>query len=266
MARSGPSTLVRDALVIDGSARITVRDVAAPSPSGATHAAPSAPPVPPAGVSARGVVPRYRVGVTLALPWILGVGLGALLLACGSGGASPARDGGGGVDASVEGGPDDGAAGPDAPDGADGADGADGGTLADAPPGDGYGHVVCSGPLPDAGFSSLADLPIARLCGGAYGDLYESSPPPCQGLVLVTVATGVDTGDYWLFDATTGALVATGEGVDGTISCAGAVPGFQFPDPCFDNGGWDGPGIDLCDDAAADAAAGDAATDAIPSD
>ncbi len=187
----------------------------------------------------------------------LGAPLVALLVAgCGSGGASPSPDAGTSADSSAGG----------------GADGGSDGASTDGPVSDASLHVVCAGPLPDAGFSSLADLPVARLCGGAYGDLIESSPPPCQGLVLVTVPTSADSGDYWLFDAATGALVATGSGDNGTLSCSGAAPGFQFPEACFEIGGWSGPGIDLCTDGAADAAAGDgalvvdAAGDAVASD
>ena len=121
--------------------------------------------------------------------------------------------------------------------------------------------TFCTGPLPDAGFSSLADLPIARLCAASFDDEVSESKPSCQGWRLVSAASGVDCGGWWLFDDATGALAAVGGGCNTDLACTGAVPGFQFPYQCFVNSGWT-PTVDLCPDASpGDGGIADASTD-----
>lgn len=128
--------------------------------------------------------------------------------------------------------------------------GADGGADATS--------VDCSSPLASPGFSSLADLPVAQLCAQSWMGLrnvIESAP--CQGTIEVDDETGGDCSEFWLFDATTGALVATGSVCTGPISCT-AAPGFQFPTGCTATG-W----TNLCTDAGTgDGAVPDAQTDA----
>jgi hypothetical protein len=139
------------------------------------------------------------------------------------------------------------------------ADGGDDGADLDAPD---WG-TWCSGPLPDAGFSSLADLPAATLCAESVGNDLSVSKLPCQGYLLASMSTGVDCGVWWLFEASTGALVAAGDGCN-TLSCSGAVPGFRVPYQCFVNGGW-GPDVSLCPDGGPDSSAiADAPVEAPP--
>jgi hypothetical protein len=58
---------------------------------------------------------------------------------------------------------------------------------------------------------------------------------------------GVDCLAFWLFDATTGALVALGDGCN-EFRCTEAAPGFQFPLACFPGNpnGIDGTYQNLC--------------------
>ena len=120
--------------------------------------------------------------------------------------------------------------------------------------------TTCSGPLGDAGFSSLAELPIAAICASSpqiMGDsLLEFS---CGSWTLVVQSTGSDCENFWLFDATTGALEALGEGCE-EVPCTGAAPGFQFPSECSLTGRLEGPSppLNLCalTDAGADVETG----------
>jgi hypothetical protein len=110
------------------------------------------------------------------------------------------------------------------------------------------GGVACTGPLRDAGFSSLANLPVAQLCAqageGGFGQglLFESTP--CQGLILVELLPeGPDCGALWVFDARTGELQGAGFECDifaQGYGCSGGIPGFRFPDACnpLVDGGW----------------------------
>lgn len=168
----------------------------------------------------------------------------ASLAACGGGhGANQAN---GGADGTTGGSPDAASASDEG-----GGSGPDGGPW-------------CPGPLPDAGFSSLADLPIASLCRGSYVNGLSESKRPCQGSIVVSISEGVDCGGWWLFDAKTGALEAVGGGCAGGTGpgCTGAVAGLQFPYQCFLNGGWP-ESVELCSDAGADAGSiADAAADA----
>jgi hypothetical protein len=117
--------------------------------------------------------------------------------------------------------------------------------------------ITCSGPLQDAGFSSLADLPLAQLCAQSAtasdspGGLVLQSPAPCAGLIWVSSATGIDCSEFWLFDATTGALQASGNTCNASYyACLGSVPGFTFPNQCIvPNHGWIGNGKEQCPDA-----------------
>jgi hypothetical protein len=120
----------------------------------------------------------------------------------------------------------------------------------DASPDSSEGGETCPAGLPDAGFTTLADLPIAKLCaesamayGGSYESVRESVPGagnPCQSsnLVIVLVDAGPDCGEFMLFDATTGALQAVGAECNGEPTCNGAVPGFSFPSQCFGPWAW----------------------------
>jgi hypothetical protein len=119
--------------------------------------------------------------------------------------------------------------------------------------------TTCLGPLGDAGFSSLIELPVAALCASSaqvMGD--EMLEWSCGSWTLVVRGTGPDCGTFWLFDATTGALEALGQGCEGFV-CTGAAPGFQFPSECAP-GTVEGPPppINLCaiNDAGADVEAG----------
>ena len=89
--------------------------------------------------------------------------------------------------------------------------------------------IACTSPLRDAGFSSLAVLPLAAICQGdpAYHHVVESS---CGSWTLVS-AGEADCNTFFLFDATTGALVALSNNwcEDEALTCTAAAPGFQFP-------------------------------------
>lgn len=107
--------------------------------------------------------------------------------------------------------------------------------------------VWCKGSVRDAGFSSLSQFPFAAYCAGPYPNTVFEATTSCQGTLIVGAADGSDCGLWWLFDATTGALEATGGGCNGGWSCGGAAPGFKFPYQCFINGGWEE--TDPCFDA-----------------
>jgi hypothetical protein len=173
--------------------------------------------------------------------------LALIAVACGSSPTSATGPSDGGLDVTTESGSNSDAT----------ADSLADGTDLDA-------SVECSSPLSNPGFSSLADLPIAQLCAQSWmglRNLIESAP--CQGIIEVDDETGTDCSEFWLFDATTGALVATGSVCTGPISCT-AAPGFQFPTGTGCQGmGW----THLCPDAgtgdgAVPDAQADAATDA----
>jgi hypothetical protein len=93
--------------------------------------------------------------------------------------------------------------------------------------------VNCATTLDDAGFSSLADLPLADLCarvaGMDNGSLTESTP--CTGFKTVVLDDASDCSYFWLFDATSGLLVADGGGCDIYSSC-NARPGVRFAMLC----------------------------------
>jgi hypothetical protein len=98
------------------------------------------------------------------------------------------------------------------------------------------GDITCTGPLADAGFSSLADLPIAELCAAnsaQSGSGLVEGTMPCGGTIMVSAGNGVDCYTWWLFDSTTGTLEASGGGCNTGLSCSGAAPGFSFPNQCF---------------------------------
>jgi len=90
---------------------------------------------------------------------------------------------------------------------------------------------VCSGSL-DAGFSTLADLPIATLCSQSVPNGGSVVELQCGSWTLVQQGFGGDCSLFWLF-ATSGALVATGNGCNTTASCTGAAPGFEYPSECI---------------------------------
>jgi hypothetical protein len=173
------------------------------------------------------------VNSTFRVCWA-GLFAGALIAACGGGsgdgqsdagalqegGSTPQDDGGVGADATINSQPDAGAS------PIDGQHGPDGG-------------LWCPGTLVDAGFSSLADLPIAQMCASASYHQVVESTLPCQGYNIVEVSDPLSScAPWWLFDAT-GALVATGSRCGASVpGCSAAVPGLSFPYQCFINGGW----------------------------
>ena len=55
------------------------------------------------------------------------------------------------------------------------------------------------------------------------------------------MTTGVDCGEWWLFDAASGALKAYGAvcGATNALGCLGAAPGIQLPTACFFAGSLD---------------------------
>ena len=126
------------------------------------------------------------------------------------------------------------------------------------------GSITCSGPLPDAGFSSLADLPVAQLCAqsgvGGYGAGIVVESMACQGSIIVSSPTATDCGSFWLFDATTGALQAAGGGCNGGLACSGAATGFDFPSQCWSTWPSASGGEELCPDGGSEAGS-DALTD-----
>ncbi len=205
---------------------------------------------------------RVRAGF---VSW--GVTMGALV-ACGSSGSAlpPVADGGFDTAADAE------------LDAGDGSATVDGGASSDTaldgssgpvdsgpwtPPDASFTPPTCVGPLGDAGFTSLADFPVATLCASTGGMVVEGSPP-CQGSILVSVPDSPgsgDLGEWWLFDAATGALEASGTNTNGLIACGGGATGFVYPYQCFEYGGWPQK-TSLCTDAgSADAAVGDSSAD-----
>lgn len=144
------------------------------------------------------------------------------------------------------------------------------GAVRDAPADVADAIIDCPGALPDAGFTSLDDLPVAQLCAesgaGGYGaGVVEETTTPCDGSILVQSPMETDCGAFWLFDATTHALQAIGGQCNGSYGCSGAVPGFRFPSECFEpSWQWGSSGIELCPDAGPPGAVdgGDAAPEA----
>ena len=114
----------------------------------------------------------------------------------------------------------------------------------------------CPTGLADAGFTSLADFPLASICaasamGGGNG-VFETTDA-CDGSILVQSAMGIDSGDFWLFDASTGALQAQGDGSNGDYTCTGVSAGFRFPAECFNHANWGWAGQrQICPDPGAD--------------
>src|SRR5271165_1186150 len=120
-----------------------------------------------------------------------------MVAACGTGGANHATGGEGGSDSGDDAG-GDAAVGMDVGNpgegGGDDSTPADDATVGDAAPdiayletgpaGDASTLAKCSGPLADAGFASLAGLPLASLCASGYGQVWEGLPA-CQGSILV---------------------------------------------------------------------------------
>ncbi len=137
--------------------------------------------------------------------------------------------------------------------------GADGGVCFDDGPGC---EPWCQSPLPDAGFTSLRDFPVARECAGSWDHSVTLSDRACQGVLIVSADDGVDFGSWWLFDAATGDLVASGStGPRSSPSeppwgCDYSVAGLRFPYQCFLYRGWGGDRIELCPEG------GDAGLDA----
>jgi hypothetical protein len=85
--------------------------------------------------------------------------------------------------------------------------------------------------------------------GGGNG-IFETTDA-CDGSILVQSAMGIDYGDFWLFDASTGALQAQGYASNGDYTCTGVSPGFRFPMECFiPNWGWSGQ-RQICPDSGA---------------
>jgi hypothetical protein len=115
------------------------------------------------------------------------------------------------------------------------------------------GGVVCTGPLADAGFSSLANLPIAELCADSTrsgSGLVLEGTASCGGTTMISEGTGTDSYVWWLFESTTGALKASGEGSDTSLSSSSAAPGFSYPNECFNGfltNPW-APNRELCPD------------------
>lgn len=96
--------------------------------------------------------------------------------------------------------------------------------------------IICSGPLADSGFSTLAELPVAELCTDSVksgSGLVLEGMTSCAGTIMVSEGMGTDCGSWWLFESTTGALKASGGGCNTGLTCTGAAPGFSFPNQCF---------------------------------
>lgn len=95
------------------------------------------------------------------------------------------------------------------------------------------GDAMCSTPLAtDSGVKSLDDVSAALCVRGGSGAIRWNGT--CGGVIVVVQGSGVDCAKYWLFDATTMALRATGQACNVmTPVCTGSVPGFQFPTQCF---------------------------------
>lgn len=174
-----------------------------------------------------------------ARTWVLVCAIG---VACGRAEVSGAMDGAGGT-------------GPEA--GADGARVGDSGACFDDGPGC---EPWCPGQLLDAGLPALNDFPFAQTCAGSDVRGVVESTLACQGFILVSVGVGVDSGGWWLFDATTGECVAVGSAGAGTTppACMAAVPGLRFPYQCFLYGGW-AESKNMCPEGGIAGDAGDAA-------
>ena len=117
------------------------------------------------------------------------------------------------------------------------------------------GRLACPGPIDDAGFASLADLPVSALCASGNGRLLQWTTP-CEGSIAVLQPDGADCLDVWLFDATTHELQATASGCDLRVTCTGGITGFGFPTACFD-GNVSPAMTELCNDASAPVVGGD---------
>jgi hypothetical protein len=132
----------------------------------------------------------------------------------------------------------------------------DGGGYDDASGGGSDGSSSCLGPLGDAGFSTVPELPLASLCTEYLAHSVTSQQ--CGSWTIVRqVSTDCDS--FWLFDTATGALQAIGAGCVGADECTGAVPGFQYPNECLPVN-LSGPEQQLC--TTPDAGGPDAAADA----
>jgi hypothetical protein len=111
-----------------------------------------------------------------------------------------------------------------------GAASGDSGSPSGGPTPDAAG-ASCPAPLGDAGFSSLETFPVNALCTNRQLTEWIT---PCQGSIVVLAIQGRDCADYWLFDATTHALQATGHGCNLRAQCTAGIAGFVFPTSCFD--------------------------------
>jgi hypothetical protein len=142
-------------------------------------------------------------------------------------------------------------------DGSLGEAGADAASTSDASD----GGITCTMPIGDAGFSDLAHLPVAQLCVESAQQGYPGASlteTRCGPWIVARVQLGVDCEGSFIFDAATGALVATAGGCDIYMGCATDQPGFQYPLQCTY-----GTGQELCPDGGIEAGdAGDASAEA----
>src|SRR5262249_23634422 len=104
--------------------------------------------------------------------------------------------------------------------------GSDASTASDA-------AVSACPPLGDAGFARLEDLPVQDICAQVPHGLGRWTTE-CHGSIIVVHGDETDCSSYWLFDATTHALQATGHECNCCATCTGGVSGFLFPRDCFD--------------------------------
>lgn len=105
----------------------------------------------------------------------------------------------------------------------------------------------------DAGlYSSLNTFPIASECAqaGVHSYAVTETVMPCGGSILVQTV-GPDCQGYYLYDATSGALEASGGGCN-VLPSWECVPGFVFPSACWAQQ-WPGPEEQLCTDAGPEA-------------
>jgi hypothetical protein len=106
----------------------------------------------------------------------------------------------------------------------------------------------CGTGVLDAGFSSVADLPIAKLCedsafGGQTPMVFEFN---CESWTVVQENRDTDCSSFWLFNTATGTLEAMAGGCI-TFACRALAPGVTFPSECIDpNGPSNGPARQLC--------------------
>ncbi len=118
----------------------------------------------------------------------------------------------------------------------------------------------CRSPLPDGG-PTLAQLTSPQACQQLQGEILQRAPA-CDGTVLFLEVEG-DCTAFWVFDATSGALLeAGGECNTGPEACTSAT-GFDYPARCWPSeaGAW----TTLCPPGGADAASdatGEATADA----